>query len=110
MPQLIEALSLKPEQREKMDAFLAASRQGAGEGRELFGSFHEALAKGDWKTARSDLEKLAERSAAQTRAGGELKLHVLEALDDQQRALLAEKYPGLLRTQWGSARAQGRAR
>jgi len=105
-PQLVEALSLSAEQREKMDASLAAYRESVtGEGRETLASFYAALAKGDWEAARADLKQLSERSAAQMQARGDLKLDVLRVLDDEQRALLVESYPGLLRQGWD--RAQG---
>jgi hypothetical protein len=109
-PQLVETLSLSAEQRGEMDASLAAYRRVVtGEGRETLASFYDALARGDWEAAGADLKRLSERSAAQMQARGELKLEVLRVLDDAQRVNLMEKYPGLLRQQWGRAqRGQGR--
>jgi Spy/CpxP family protein refolding chaperone len=109
-PQMVETLSLSAEQREKMDAALAAYRRlVTGEGRETLASFHAALAAGDWDAARAGLKQLSERSAVQMQARGDLKLDVLRVLDDEQRALLVERYPGLLRQGWGQAQG-GRPR
>jgi len=101
-PTFVEALSLSEEQRTKADAFLKAYRETlegpqGGAGVEVF---HQALAKGDWARARTELDALSAQAAVPVRSRGELKLNVLKLLSDEQRAKLTEKFPRLVSHPW----------
>ena len=101
-PAVAEELGLGAEQRAKMDGYFDGFRERlqAAEAQAARTAFTDALEAGDWKQARSALEKLSAESALPVRAHGELKIEVLSTLDAEQLAKLVKGYPRLISQPW----------
>jgi len=97
-PEVVATLSLREEQRAKMDAISAREpAPGAGKSRV---AFHEALRAGDLERARRELGLWADGESADIRRAGETRLEILAVLDAAQRKLLSEKLPAITSLPW----------
>lgn len=103
-PRYITALGLEEGQRQRMDSLLEHHREGRAElmtdlqeTRRMVG---DAAAAGDFEKADAQREKLAEVAAELSRLETGLMVSVLELMSAEQRALLAEKFSGVLRRPW----------
>lgn len=100
--QVVEALSLNDDQRTKMAAFHKAFRKNVPETRTL-DAFHEAIATGNWKTARAENEKTVDAAIDSVRSRGLLKVDILSLLNKDQLVQLKEKFPRLIYKPWRRA-------
>ena len=98
---MIEALSLTPEQRAKMDALLLqsmeAQRAAQHRQREQQRALREALDAGKWDAARQAADAAADSITAAWRAQIVLKIDVLALLDPDQQRLVTSRYRHVLR-------------
>jgi Spy/CpxP family protein refolding chaperone len=108
-PGIQKALSLSDEQRKKIEAYLAAFRAKVPPKVELQ-AFHETLVQRDWKQARSENKKLAERAEASVGMRGKLKIDVLLVLTPEQHQILVDKFPRLIYKPWARAMRGSAAR
>lgn len=108
-PRFLDELALNEEQREKMDAHLATFKKAAPEEARRT-KFNQALQDGDWKLAKSELERLSELAAAAVGTRGQLKLSVISELTDAQRKTLVDKFPRLIFQPWTRAMRVDRER
>jgi Spy/CpxP family protein refolding chaperone len=113
-PQLIEALSLAPEQRAKMDALLlqsiATQRAAQQQQHEQQRALKEALEAGKWDAARQAATAAAEGMSTAWRAQTNLKIDVLALLDAEQQRLVTSQYRQVLRQTSVLTRLRGNAR
>ncbi len=101
-PKIVKALSLTDEQRKKMGEYLTAYREKLPQdGKPV--AFHETLVQGDWKDARSEVDKLAKTAHTSVQMRGTLKIDVLSLLSKKQRELLVDRYPRLIYKRWRRA-------
>jgi hypothetical protein len=98
-PKIVKALSLKDEQRKKMNERLTAYHAKVPKNRKPE-TFHETLVQGDWKAARGENKKLAETAAKGIEIRGTLKIDILSLLNEEQRKALVDKYPRLIYKPW----------
>jgi hypothetical protein len=101
-PKIVKALSLTDEQRKKMGEYLKVYREQVPPNRKPE-VFHETLVQGDWKSARSESEKLVKSAAESIRMRGTLKIDVLSLLSKKQRETLVDRYPRLIYKPWRRA-------
>lgn len=102
-PVIVEELSLERGQRQKMDQAYEAYRKTVEPLRRTPTTrmpYLDALERGDWATAETELEKWLQADRTPKQAMGELKLAILPMLSGDQRARLLEKYPRLVRRSW----------
>jgi hypothetical protein len=99
-PEVVKNLQLKDEQRKKLDALLTrvfdAQRAAQATQTESQKMLEDALAKGDWATARKMAEKLRDGMANVWGAQTSLKIDALAELDPTQRQTLVAQYHQLL--------------
>ena len=99
--ELIDALSLTPEQRERMDALLLRSlemqRAAQQQQRQQQRASKEALEAGNWDAARQAALAAADSMATAWRAQTTLKIDVLALLDPNQQRLVTSQYRQVLR-------------
>lgn len=100
-PDLVAALKLTNEQRTKMNALLTHSFESQRAAQLQQGQhqkdYEQALAKGDWQTARQQAAAIREGLVATWAAQSTLKIDVLALLTPEQRQIVATQYPLLLR-------------
>lgn len=100
-PDLVDALSLTPEQRAKMDALLLQSmdslRAAQQRQHEQQRVLKEALDAGKWDAARQAADAAADGITAAWRAQTTLKIDVLALLDPDQQRLVTSRYRQVLR-------------
>ncbi len=100
-PDLVDALSLTPEQRAKMDALLLQSmdslRAAQQRQHEQQRVLKEALDAGKWDAARQAADAAADGMTAAWRAQTTLKIDVLGLLDPDQQRLVTSRYRQVLR-------------
>ncbi len=100
-PDLVDALSLTPEQRAKMDALLLQSmdslRAAQQRQHEQQRVLKEALDAGKWDAARQAADAAADGMTAAWRAQTTLKIDVLALLDPDQQRLVTSRYRQVLR-------------
>jgi len=100
-PELVEALELTDAQRTKMNDSLTHSvesqRAAQPQQRQHQKTFEQALANGDWATARKEATALRDGLANTWAAQTALKIDVLSQLTAAQRQIVASRYPQLLR-------------
>jgi len=101
-PKIAKSLSLTDEQRKKMGEYLKVYRKQVPPNRKPE-VFHETLVQGDWKSARSESEKLAKSAAESIQMRGTLKIDVLSLLSKKQRETLVDRYPRLIYKPWRRA-------
>jgi hypothetical protein len=99
-PDVVKAVQLKDEQRKKMDGLLAktfdtqrATQVTQGESQK---ALEDALAKGDWESARKAAAKLRDGMTTVWGAQTSLKIDALAELDATQRQALVAQYPQIL--------------
>jgi Spy/CpxP family protein refolding chaperone len=104
-----KALAITDEQRQKMDAFLAAYREQLPAERRP-AAFHETLVQGTWKQAREENGKLSALAGKAVQTRGELKINVLSVLSKEQHQKLVDQYPRLIYKPWMRAMRGSSAR
>jgi Spy/CpxP family protein refolding chaperone len=100
---VIKQLQLTQEQRQHMNALLIAHLDWAGKQqsqKELKGSLHQALAIGDWGSAQRISGQMSTQAAQSTRRQIELKIDVLALLSNEQRQIVSEQLPRILKQPW----------
>lgn len=102
--EVVEALALSDEQRQRMDGHLQRflrSRQEATSTRQAAeGDYLAALEEGRWPEARAALDRFGASSLRALTGQAEMKIDVLAELENGQRARLGESYPHLFRAPW----------
>jgi Spy/CpxP family protein refolding chaperone len=100
-PELVDALKLTDAQRMKMNDLLTHSvesqRAAQPQQQQHQKAFEQALANGDWASARKEATALRDGLATTWAAQTALKIDVLSALTAEQRQIVAAHYPLLLR-------------
>jgi Spy/CpxP family protein refolding chaperone len=113
-PDLIDALSLTPEQRTKLDEMLRRSmetqRAAQQHQREQQRALKQAVDAGSWDAARRAAAAAAESMSSAWQAQTTLKIDVLASLDQNQQQLIMSRYPQLLRQTSVLTRWRGNAR
>lgn len=101
---LYKTLDLSTDQRREMDALLTSFIELTAElrprQRSANESFASAAAEGKWQDARQAATLGIETSGAVGEAQIQLVLDVLTLLSDDQRSLVSEQFPHLLRPNW----------
>lgn len=101
---MIEALGLKVEQRQRMDArfksFLSDRVESRGAQRDRSADFYAQLEAKDFDGARQALDELEASTVQQIRAQPEMKIDVLGMLTQQQLDKLGESYDHLFKQPW----------
>jgi hypothetical protein len=104
-PSLIAALGLSDEQRGKMDQLFTRSMEDQHSAQlqqpVKRRALEDAIATGNWQSARTASAELNSAMNAMWTAQTELKISVLSLLSDQQRQTLSAQYASLLRRPWG---------
>ena len=112
--ELVDALSLTPEQRTKMDALLQqsmdAQRAAQEQQREQQRKLKESLEAGNWDAARQAAAAAAEGMTTAWRTQTTLKIDVLASLDPDQQRLILSQYRQVLRQTSVLGRLRGDAR
>ena len=112
--ELVDALSLTPEQRAKMDALLQqsmdAQRAAQEQQREQQRKLKEALEAGNWDAARQAAAAAAEGMTTAWHTQTTLKIDVLALLDLDQQRLVLSQYRQVLRQTSVLGRLRGDAR
>lgn len=97
----VDALKLTDAQRTKMNDLLTRSVESQRAAQPQQGqhqkAFEQALANGDWASARKEATGLRDGMAATWAAQTALKIDVLSVLTAEQRQLVVARYPLLLR-------------
>ena len=104
---IVDDLSLSKAQRKQMDvAYQSYSKARESMRRKPVTQrpYLEALEEGDWKTAKAASTEWLAATQGPTRVMIDLKLAVLPILTAEQRVIVVEKYPGLIRRNWNRKR------
>jgi len=100
-PELVVALKLSDAQRTKMDGLLTQSAESQRAVQQPQGqhqkALEQALASGDWQSARTEASAIRNGLVAIWAAQSTLKIDVLALLTPEQRQIVAAQYPLLLR-------------
>ncbi|MGD0946258.1 MAG: hypothetical protein ABSA52_02425 [Candidatus Binatia bacterium] len=100
-PELVVALKLSDAQRTKMDGLLTQSAESQRAVQRPQGqhekALEQALASGDWQSARREASAIRDGLVAIWAAQSTLKIDVLALLTPEQRQIVVAQYPLLLR-------------
>ena len=105
-PVLVEDLLLSDASRSAMDGHYQGYLDGRSQRaeRELQEAFTDALNEGDWEEARKRLQELTVETGRPVKAQGELKIHVLSLLSNEQLVKLLRKKPAVAHEFWSPRR------
>jgi hypothetical protein len=100
---VIKKLQLTEEQRLHMNALLMAHLDWAVKQKsqkELKGLLHQALAIGDWDSAQRMIMQMSAHAEQSTRRQLVLKIDVLALLSNEQRQIVSDQMPRILKQSW----------
>ncbi len=100
----IEALSLSEEQRHQMDHklgdYLREFTSHAKDQKEAFAALGNALQAGNSELAEQQNSKLSQLTSTSVSRQVDIMIKVVAILTDEQRAIVAQKYPSLFSRLW----------
>jgi Spy/CpxP family protein refolding chaperone len=111
-PMIVKKLTLTDGQRQKMNAlFVEYDKSGPRRPNVVTQKpYLEALEKGDWALAQKEIDRWLVSDEQPKRAMAELKVKILPLMSDEQRALLKQHYPRIIRRTWIPAARWGDTR
>jgi len=111
---VIETLALEEAQRLRMDEIFHAFVERDGilleRQQKVIEAFYTTLEAGDWASAKSALEKLADDRVEQVMDQPLMKIEVLQLLTPEQLSRFQVEYPNLFRQPWLRRTAMGSPR